>query len=69
MRKVPSELGRWEYLKLPGPGSRGHLVSAILHALARTHASFDSPDLVSRVGLVPVMALARQAGLVARHVA
>jgi len=40
-----------------------------LHALARTHASFDSPDLVSRVGLVPVMALARQAGLVARHVA
>jgi hypothetical protein len=29
----------------------------LLHGLARTHASFDDPDLVSRAGLVPVMAL------------
>jgi Transposase DDE domain group 1 len=43
----------------------------LLHALARTHASFDDPDLVSRAGLVPVMALAQRAGLgglVAAHV-
>jgi hypothetical protein len=43
----------------------------LLHALARTHASFDDPDLVSRAVLVPVMALAqraRLAGLVAEHV-
>jgi hypothetical protein len=42
-----------------------------LHSLARTHASFDDPDLVSRAGLVPVMALAQRAGLaglVAAHV-
>jgi hypothetical protein len=35
----------------------------LLHDLARTHASFDDPDLVSRAGLVPVMALAQRAGL------
>jgi hypothetical protein len=43
----------------------------LLHGLARTHASFDDPDLVSRAGLVPVMALAQRAGLgglVAEHV-
>ena len=43
----------------------------LLHALARTHASFDDPNLVSRAGLVPVMALAQRAGLaslVAAHV-
>src|SRR5690349_22917878 len=35
----------------------------LLHVLARTHASFDNPNLVSRAGLVPVMALAQHAGL------
>jgi len=43
----------------------------LLHALARTRASFDDPNLVSRAGLVPVMALAQRAGLsglVAEHV-
>ena len=35
----------------------------MLHSLARTHASFDDPNLVSRAGLVPVMALAQRAGL------
>jgi hypothetical protein len=43
----------------------------LLHALVRTHASFDDPNLVSRAGLVPVMALAQRAGLgrlVAAHV-
>jgi Transposase DDE domain group 1 len=33
------------------------------HDLARTHASFDDPNLVSRAGLVPVMALAQRCGL------
>src|SRR5579859_4417522 len=35
----------------------------LLHELARIHASFDDPNLVSRAGLVPVMALAQRAGL------
>jgi hypothetical protein len=34
-----------------------------LHSLAKTHASFDDPHLVSHAGLVPVMALAQRAGL------
>jgi hypothetical protein len=43
----------------------------LLHSLAKTHASFDDPNLVSHAGLVPVMALAHRAGLgglVAEHV-
>jgi len=43
----------------------------LLHGLAKTHASFDDPNLVSHGGLVPVMALAGRAGLadlVAEHV-
>jgi hypothetical protein len=35
----------------------------LLHDLAKIHATFDGPNLVSRAGLVPVMALARRAGL------
>jgi hypothetical protein len=35
----------------------------LLHSLAKTHASFDDPHLVSHAGLVPVMALAQRAGL------
>jgi len=35
----------------------------LLHGLAKTHASFDDPNLVSHAGLVPVMALAQRAGL------
>ena len=41
------------------------------HDLPKTHASFDDPNLVSRAGLVPVMALAEKAGLadlVSEHV-
>jgi Transposase DDE domain group 1 len=33
------------------------------HDPAKTHASFDDPNLVSRAGLVPVLALAGRAGL------
>jgi hypothetical protein len=43
----------------------------LLHGLAKTRAPFDDPNLVSHVGLVPVMALAECAGLgglVAEHV-
>jgi len=35
----------------------------LLHSLAKTHASFDDPNLVSQAGLVPVMGLAQRAGL------
>jgi hypothetical protein len=34
----------------------------LLH-LAKIHSTFDDPNLVSRAGLVPVMALAQRAGL------
>jgi hypothetical protein len=37
----------------------------LLHSLAKIHATFDDPTLVSRAGLVPVMALAQRAGLAA----
>jgi Transposase DDE domain group 1 len=33
------------------------------HDLPKTHASFDDPNLVSRAGLVPVIALVQKAGL------
>ena len=35
----------------------------LLHDLANIQAAFDDPNLVSRAGLVPVMALAQRAGL------
>ena len=35
----------------------------LLHDLAKIHATFDDPNLVSRAGLVPVVALAQRAGL------
>jgi hypothetical protein len=35
------------------------------HDPGKTHASFDDPNLVSRAGLVPVMALAERCGLAA----
>jgi len=35
----------------------------LLHELAKIHATFDDPHLVSHAGLVPVMALAQRAGL------
>ncbi len=43
----------------------------LLHDPAKVHTTFDDPNLVSRAGLVPVMALAQRAGLpdlVAEHV-
>jgi DDE family transposase len=63
MRKVPSELGRWELLTLPDPGGEDTSQVRLLHDLAKIHATFDDPKLVSRAGLVPVMALAQRAGL------
>jgi hypothetical protein len=35
----------------------------LLHDLTKIQATFDDPNLVSRAGLVPVMALAQRAGL------
>ncbi len=35
----------------------------VLHDLAKTHVCFDDPNLVSRAGLVPLMALAQRCGL------
>jgi len=39
------------------------LPDQLLHALPKTHASFDDPNLVSHAGLVPLAALAERAGL------
>jgi hypothetical protein len=38
----------------------------LLHGLAKICATFDDPNLVSRAGLVPVMALAQRAVCVPR---
>ena len=35
----------------------------LLHELAKIHARFDDPHLVSEAALIPVMALAQRAGL------
>jgi hypothetical protein len=35
----------------------------LLHSVGKIHATFDDPNLVSRAGLIPVMALAQRAGL------
>jgi hypothetical protein len=35
----------------------------LLHAIARTRASFDDPNLIAHAGLVPIAALAERAGL------
>ena len=35
----------------------------LLHTPAKTHPSFDDPNLVSHAGLMPVMGLAQRAGL------
>ena len=45
------------------PGGEDTSQVRLLHELAKTRASFDDPNLVSRAGLVPVMALAQRAGL------
>src|SRR5512142_2375044 len=53
------------------PGREDTSQVRLLHDLAKIHATFDDPNLVSRAGLVPVMALAQRAGLddlVAEHV-
>jgi hypothetical protein len=50
-------------LTFHGPGRKGSSQVRLLHGLAKIQATFDDPDLVSRAGLVPVMALAQRAGL------
>jgi hypothetical protein len=40
----------------------------LLLDLAKIHTTFDDPNLVSRAGPVPVMALAQRAGLAGGHV-
>ena len=50
-------------LKLPSSSREDTSQVRLLHELAKTHARFDDPHLVSHAGLVPVMALAQRAGL------
>jgi hypothetical protein len=40
----------------------------LLHAVGRTRAVFDEPNLTAHAGLVPMMALADRAGLAREHV-
>jgi hypothetical protein len=58
-------------LKLPSSSGEDTSQVRLLHELAKIDVTFDDPHLVSRAGLVPVMALAQRAGLdrlVAEHV-
>jgi hypothetical protein len=50
-------------LKLPSSSREDTSQVRLLHELAKIHATFDDPHLVSQAGLVPVMALAQRAGL------
>jgi hypothetical protein len=50
-------------LKLPPSAGEDTSQVRLLHELTKIHATFDDPHLVSRAGLVPVMALAERAGL------
>jgi hypothetical protein len=50
-------------LKLPSSSREDTSQVRLLHELAKINVTFDDPHLVSRVGLVPVMALAQRAGL------
>src|SRR5215469_16927027 len=45
------------------PGREDTSQVRLLHDLSKIHVTFDDPNLVSRAGLVPVMALAQRAGL------
>jgi hypothetical protein len=47
------------------PGREDTSQVRLLHDLAKIHARFGDPNLVSRAGLIPVMALAQRAGLAA----
>lgn len=62
-RKVSSELGRWEFLRFRRRDGEDTSQVRLLHELAKIHARFDDPHLVSQAGLIPVMALAQRAGL------
>src|SRR3954469_25531227 len=60
----PSEQGRWDLSKVPGPAlEKGIREMQLFHDPAVIDAVFDEANLVSCAGLVPVMALAEQAGL------
>jgi Transposase DDE domain group 1 len=50
-------------LKLPSSSREDTSQVRLLHELAKINVTFDDPHLVSRAGLVPVMALAQRAGL------
>src|SRR4029078_11598516 len=63
MRKVPSELGRLMFFSNNRSSSRKALPVRLSHMFSPQSAVFDEDNLVSCAGLVPVMALAEQAGL------
>jgi hypothetical protein len=50
-------------LSFHDPGGEDPSQVRLLHGLAKIHATFDDANLVSRAGLVPVVALAQRAGL------
>lgn len=62
MKKVPSELERACRLRNNPTGTRTSLPGHVSHTFT-PRSAVDEDNLVSCAGLVPVMALARQAGL------
>lgn len=63
MKKVPSELERLVFSTQQSDRPRKALPVQVSHTFGRGSAVFDEDNLVSCAGLVPVMALAEQAGL------
>jgi hypothetical protein len=60
---MPSELGRCGLRRSQQSRPEGHPLDATIHVRRAISVRFDDPNLVSCVGLVPVMALAERCGL------
>lgn len=61
---MPLWLEDWDLSRVPFlAGTKGIRRVKLSHSLRATKVAFDDPNLVSSVGLVPVMALAEAAGL------
>ena len=60
--EVPFDLEECGLSKRAVPGSKGASGVRLLHTAAKTHATFDDPNLVSHAGLVPAVRLVQNVG-------
>src|SRR5258707_324766 len=63
MKEVPSEQGRCGLSRHTNPIQKGTSQVRLLHAPARTTATFDDPNLVSCAGLAALARLTSQLGV------